>query len=112
MNFTCKSNKPTSFDLCMLGLRFDLGFDKQKKKPSYAYRPSLTAKFSKIRLYWNLGEIWVKFGKKISLKFALVQLITQHATRNPHIYSVIWNKETQFILFSTNCLPQKNVNSL
>jgi hypothetical protein len=37
--FTCKSNKTTTFDFCVLGT---------KLQPSSIYRPSLTAKFSKI----------------------------------------------------------------
>jgi hypothetical protein len=57
MNFTCKSNKPTSFDFCMLGLRFDKS---KKLQPSSIYRPSLTAKFSKIRFYTILTILLAK----------------------------------------------------
>jgi hypothetical protein len=59
----------------------------------------------------------VKFGKKISLKFALVQLITHMLTNSltyHQLNSLILNKETQFILFLNKFLEfeVKNVYSL
>jgi hypothetical protein len=48
MTFTCKSNKPTSFDFCMLGLRFD---KQEIQLSSMLIVQDRTAKFSKIRLY-------------------------------------------------------------
>jgi hypothetical protein len=117
MSFTCKSNKPTSFDFFMLGLRFW-----QVKNYSLLVCPSLTAKFFKIRLYtmkgsdtmlqWN--NIKKPFGKKYPSSLLCFNLLHMLTCRQKSSYSVIWNKETQFILFFNKLLEfeVKNVYSL